>query len=300
MSPIEKRDHIDAFAVGVMLFLTFSWGLNSVASKISNTGFNPVLVSLLRSGIACVIVYLWCRLRGIPVFNRDGTLWGGLLTGFFFGAEFICVFIGFDYTSVGRGSLMLNAMPFWVLIGAHFLLGERLTPVKIVGVILAFAGVYLIFSDRLSSPGPDAWIGDLLMVLGGIFWAATSLAIKGTKLGGASAEKVLLYQLAVSVVMTAPLLPFVGPLIRDLNGMAIASLLFQAIFVVAFTYLVWFWLMRHYPIAGLSTFAFLTPAFSVLLGGLLLGEPLTWKIALSLFLIACGLLVVNRPARTPG
>ena len=70
--------------------------------------------------------------------------------------------------------------------------------------------------------------------------------------------------------------------------------------MVAFTYLVWFWLMRRYPAAGLASFAFLTPAFSVLLGGVLLDEPLTWKIGLALALIAGGLIIVNRPARTPG
>ena len=58
--------------------------------------------------------------------------------------------------------------------------------------------------------------------------------------------------------------------------------------------------MRRYPAAGLATFAFLTPVFSVLLGGVLLGEPLTWKIGLALALIAGGLIVVNRPARAPG
>lgn len=293
----DRRDAVDAFAVGMMLFLTFSWGLNSVASKVANEGFNPVLVSVLRSTLAAVLVYLWCRLRGIPVFNRDGTLWPGLLAGFLFGAEFLCIFIGFDYTSVGRGSLMVNAMPFWVLIGAHFLLGERMTVTKVAGVLLAFAGVYLIFSDRLSAPGPDAWIGDVLMTTAGALWGATSLVIKSTRLNSASAEKLLLYQLAVSAVMTLPLLTFAGPLLRDVNALIVSALLFQAVFVVAFTYLLWFWLMRRYPASGLASFAFLTPAFSVLLGGLLLDEPLTLKIGAALLLIAAGLVVVNRPAR---
>lgn len=294
---LNHRHAVDAFAVAVMLFLTFSWGLNSVASKVANAGFNPVLVSVVRSALAAALVYLWCRARGIAVFERDGTLWPGLLAGFLFGAEFLCIFVGFDYTSVGRGSLMVNAMPFWVLIGAHFLLGERLTVTKVLGVLLAFAGVYLIFSDRLSAPGPDAWIGDVLMTLAGALWAATSLVIKSTRLNAAGAEKLLLYQLAVSAVMTAPLLAFAGPLLRDVTALAIGALLFQAVFVVAFTYLVWFWLMRRYPASGLASFAFLTPAFSVLLGGLLLGEPMTWNIGLALVLIASGLIIVNRPAK---
>jgi len=296
---LDRRDSVDAFAAAVMVALAFSWGLNSVAFKISNGGFNPILVSLMRSAIAAVLIYGWCLARSIPVFNRDGTLWPGLVCGFLFGAEFILVFIAFDYTSVGRASLMLNAMPFWVLLGAHFMLGERLTMVRAFGVLLAFGGVFLVFSDRLGSPGPDAWIGDLLAATGGILWAATSLVIKATKLNSASPEKLLLYQLAVSAAMTAPLLPFAGPLLRAVDVASIASVAFQAIYVVAFTYLVWFWLMRRYPASGLASFTFLTPAFSVLLGSLLLGEMLTMNVGLALALIAAGLIVVNRPVRMP-
>lgn len=298
--PSGRRDAVDAFAVGVMLFLTFSWGLNSVAFKLSLKGFDPLAVMLLRSAMAAVLVYLWCVVRKVPLWQRDGTLWPGIFAGLLFGAEFICVFIAFDYTSVGRGSLLLNAMPFWMLVGAHFLLGERLTPRKIFGVLLAFAGVYLIFSDRLGSPGPDAWIGDVLALIGGALWAATSLVIKATKLNSTGPEKILLYQLVVSAIMTAPLLFIAGPLVRQPDAVSVGALLFQAIFIVAFTYLVWFWLMRRYPASGLSTFAFLTPAFSVLLAGLLLDEQLTWNIAVALTLIAAGLTIVNRPKRVPG
>ncbi len=104
------------------------------------------------------------------------------LAGFLFGAEFLCIFFAFDYTSLGRGSLMINTMPFWVLIGAHFLLGERMSVAKVIGVVLAFAGVFVIFSDKLGAPGPDAWIGDLLTLSAGMLWAATSLVIKGSRL----------------------------------------------------------------------------------------------------------------------
>ena len=84
---------------------------------------------------------------------------------------------------------------------------------------------------------------------------------------------------------------------RDVTLVPIAALLFQAIYVVAVTYVLWFWLMRRYPAAGLSSFAFLTPVFGVLCGGLLLDEPLSIRIFLALALIGAGLIIVNRPQR---
>lgn len=102
------------------------------------------------------------------------------------------------------------------------------------------------------------------------------------------------------MVMVLPLLPVAGPAIRDLTMLATGALIFQGIVIVAFTYLLWFWLVRHYPAAGLSSFAFLTPAFGVLLGGFLLDEPLSGRIFAALALIAIGLVIVNRPAARKG
>lgn len=294
---LDRRSAVDAAAVAVMVWLTFSWGLNGVAAKLSNTGYDPIFVSIVRSAIAAVLVFLWCRFRGIPLFTKDGTLLPGLVAGLLFGCEFILIFIGLDYTSVARSSLLVNSMPFWVLIGAHFLLGEHMSARKWFGLVLAFLGVVLVFSDKLSLPTPDAIKGDIMSLGAGICWALTVLVIKRSTLQTASAEKLLLYQLAVSAVLTAPLLAFAGPPVRDGNLLATGALVFQAVYVVAFTYVVWFWLMRRYPAAGLSSFAFLTPAFSVLCGAIFLNEPLSMRIFAALALISAGLIIVNRPTR---
>lgn len=294
---LDRRDAVDTAAVAFMLVLTFSWGLNGVAAKLTNAGYNPILLNVARSAIACVLVFLWCRFRGIRLFEKDGTLVGGILAGLLFGAEFCLVFVGLEYTTVARNSLLVNTMPFWVLIGAHFWLGERMTLQKWAGLMLAFCGVIVIFSDRLGSNGQSTLFGDLLSLAAGLFWALTTLTIKRSKLRTASAEKVLLYQLVVSAIMAIPLVSLAGPALRDVTPLATGALLFQAVYVVTITYLVWFWLMRRYPAAGLSSFAFLSPAFSVICGWLILGEPLTWRIFLALALIAVGLSVVNRPRR---
>lgn len=295
--PETERPALDAFAVAMMVMLTFSWGLNQVAIKVSNVGYNPVFTVVVRSALAGLLVFLWCRWRAIPLFRRDGTLLPGIAVGALFGLEFVLMFVGLDYTSAARSALMINTMPFWVLIGGHFLLGERFTLVKLAGLAVAFSGVALIFSDELSLPGPQAIVGDMLCLAAGVLWAAITLIVKATRLSQASAEKTLLYQLAVSALVVAPFVPFAGPALRDVTAIATASVVFQAAYVVAFTFVLWFWLMRRYPASGLSSFAFLTPAFGVILGGLLLGEPLSPRIFAALALIAVGLLLVNRPVR---
>jgi len=296
VSSLDRRDAVDVLAVLTMLVLTLSWGLNGVAAKLSNLGYDPVFLALARSLIGGVLVLFWCAFRGIRLLQPDGSLWLGLLVGFLFGLEFLLIFVGLDHTSVARNVLLVNTMPFWMLLGAHFLLGEYMSARKWAGLLLAFGGLVLVFSDKLSLPGPDAIKGDLMSLAAGVIWAATNIVIKGSRLTRISPEKLLLYQLAVATVLSAAVLPFSGPPLRDVSLIASLALLFQAVYIVAFTFVLWFWLMRRYPAAGLASFTFLTPAFGVLFSGLLLGEPLSTRLFVALGLIAAGLIIVNRSA----
>ncbi|MFK4823789.1 DMT family transporter [Paenochrobactrum sp. BZR 588] len=288
----------DGMALALVLFLMFTWGLNQVAIKVGNQGFNPMLMASARSVLGGGLVFLWCQYKKIPLFNLDGTFWPGILAGLLFGSEFVLIFMAMDYTNVGRVTLMMNMMPFWVAIGSHFLLSERMSLQAVIGMLIAFAGVFLVFSDRVSSVGAYAYIGDLMALAGGIMWGMTNIVIKRSSLTRAAPEKVLLYQLAVASIVPLPFMTLSGSLMRSPDMWSIIAFLFQSVFVVAFTYPLWFWMLRRYPVSKLSNFAFLTPAFGVLMSGILLGEALGWKIFAALILIALGLIIINRPVRT--
>jgi drug/metabolite transporter (DMT)-like permease len=297
---LQVRNHrMDQFAILMMIFLTMVWGLNVVAGKVAVAGFHPVFLSFLRAVLAMVAVYVWCRYRKIRIFERDGSLWSGCLVGLLFGVEFLLIYWGLDLTSASRANLMINTMPLFTLIGAHYILKERVSWLKFFAMIVAFIGVFFVFFDKLSMPGPNAVLGDLLCILGGAAWAATALAIRATKVGTVAPEKVLLYQLAGAAIVALPFLPPATELLREPNVAEWAALAFQAFFVVAFTYVLWFWLMAKYPLTGLSAFTFLSPVFGVLAGWLLLGDPLTQNVIYGTALIVAGLVVINTRFRKP-
>jgi drug/metabolite transporter (DMT)-like permease len=299
---MDRRSSVDAAAAVIMVGLTFSWGLNYVAAKISYAGYDPVFLSIARSVIGGLCVFGWCRWRHIALFTSDKTLVAGILAGALFGLEFLFLYVGLEHTTVVRNTLLVNTMPFWMLVGGHFLLDESITARKLVGILLAFAGLVAVFSDKLSANRGETLSGDLLSLGAGILWAVTNIVIKRSKLVEASAEKLLLYQLAGAAAVGILVMPFAGPPVRSFTLLPTLALLFQAVYVVAFTYVLWFWLLRRYPASGLSSFTFLSPVFGVLCGAVFLNEPLTVRIFLALGLIAAGLIIVNRPARkqSPG
>ena len=296
-APLAAASRLDPGAAGLLTLLCAAWGLNQVAIKVANAGFAPVFQAGLRSLLGAGIVLAWVMLRGIRLHERDGTLLPGLVAGALFGVEFLLIFVALDYTTVSRAILFIYTMPFLVALGAHLLLpGERLTRLRLAGLALAFLGVVLVFTDGLSLPSRTALIGDALCLAAAALWAATTLVIKATALRHARAEKTLLYQLGVSAALLLPLSPAFGPLLRESDLLSTAAFAYQVVLVAGVSYVAWFWMVRRYPASTLSAFTFLTPVFGVAFGGLLLDEPLSARLLVSLVLIAIGIALVNRPA----
>ncbi len=303
----ERKTRLDVAAVGLLVACCFLWGLNQVAAKVAMAEVPPLWQAAMRSVGGTLLVGLWAKWRGIALFRPDATLPGGLLAGSLFAAEFICIFTGLQYTSASRMAVFIYLSPFIVAIGMPFLSrSERLSPRQVGGLLLAFAAVASAFAEGFTRPaaGEHQLFGDALGVLAGVLWGGTTLAIRGTRLAAASAEKTLLYQLAVSgVLLTACALATGAPWPRSVSPWVGASLFFQIVVVTSISYVVWFWLIRTYPATQLASFTLLTPVFGLLTGVLLLAEPVTARLVGALAGVAVGILLVNwpkPPARASG
>ncbi|MEO8310824.1 MAG: DMT family transporter [Caldimonas sp.] len=294
----ERKSHLDTVAIAALVLCCFLWGLNQVAAKAALPEIPALWQAALRSSGAAVLVWIWARWRGIALFARDGTLAGGLLAGALFAAEFFCIFIGLQFTTASRMVVFIYIAPFFVALGMPLIApAERLGPLQSAGLVLAFAGVAWAFAEGFSRPaaGPMQWLGDGLGVLAGALWGATTLAIRATALGQASAEKTLLYQLAISGLLLLVAAAFgAAPLPHRLSALAWSSLAFQTVIVSFASYLMWFWLIRHYPATRLSSFTMLTPVFGLVLGAVLLAEPVTARLLIALATVAGGIFLVNR------
>lgn len=294
---MTSKSHLDRLAIVLMIVLCTIWGVQQVVIKLANAGISPMLQAGLRSVGATVLVFAWAMTRGVKVFNADRSLRPGLVAGLLFGVEFALIYWALEYTTASRGVIFLYTAPFFVALGAVWLLPhESMRRAQWVGMALAFSGIVVLFGENLLHPAGRAWVGDLMMLVAAMLWAATTLTVKVTALGRAAPEKVLLYQLAVSAL----LLPVLSVLFGEAGVFAPtplvwASLAFQTVMVAAISYVTWFWLIRHYPATRLSSFSFLTPVLGVIAGGVLLDEPLTPAVFAALALVGAGIWIANRP-----
>lgn len=294
---MQRRDTVDATAIGIMVLLCALWGVQQVTIKQAMAeGLAPVAQAGLRSAGAAICVAGWIGWRERPgaffsMVRRGGARWPGLMIGLIFAAEFLALYPGLRLTSASRGVVFLYTAPFFTAIGAHlFLPAERLRTRQMLGLGIAFGGVALAFAQGLAGGGN--LLGDLLCGLSAVAWGATTVLVKANRaLRLIPASHLLLYQLAGS----APFLLGVAWLHGDFAQIGVAStlgwaLLFYQTVIVAFaSYLTWFWLVTIYPATVIAGFTFLTPLFGILAGALLLGEPLSALLFVGLAAIVLGM-----------
>ena len=295
-----RRSHLDVTAFATLLVLCLSWGLNQVAAKIAMPAFPPLLQVGLRSAGAFVLVIAWCAASGRgELTKRDRTLVWGMLAGAMFAAEFALIFLGLQWTEASRAALFVYTAPFFVALGASWLLPEeRFRPIQWLGLALSFAGVSIALGVSPSAPSSKGLLGDALVLGGGALWGATTLLIKASRLRSTAPEKVLLYQLGVSAVAALAVSYISGEGHGPLSSMAVASMIFQTVWVAGVTYVAWFWLVSNYPASPLQAATSMTPLFGIVCAFLILGEPITLSFGLAAVLVVGGLLLVNKRKAT--
>ncbi|MFC5521868.1 DMT family transporter [Polaromonas jejuensis] len=294
-----RKDHLDTLAISLLLGCCLFWGLQQVLIKLTLPEIPPLFQASLRLVGATALLWLWCLWRGIPLFERDGSLPAGLLAGALFTIEFLCIYIGMQYTSASRLTVFLYTSPFWVAVLTPFWVrSERLRGPQWLGLLCAFVAVAFALREGLAGGQAVTARGDLLALVAGMFWGLTTVVIRATGLSKLSAEKLLFYQLAVSALVAPVLSLGLGEVWRwQFSAFAITSLALQTVVGAFVSYLTWMWLLGRYPVTKVSVFVFFTPLFALLLGALWLRESVTPGLLAALATVALGIVMVNRKPR---
>ncbi len=287
---------LDAFAAALTFALCVVWGFNQVVAKAVLVDVGAIAQTGIRSAIGVVCVAAYALATGRRVFRRDGTEAAGALAGLLFTVEFIALYESLRWTTAARATVFIYAAPFFVALGAAFVLkGEEPRPIDWLGLLLAFVGVAVGLVGGGSGGG---LAGDALALLAAAAWAATTILIKATSLRTIDPAKVLLYQI-VAAALLAPVAAWAlgEPAPLHVSATTVTILVWQGVVVVGVTYPLWFWLLTRHPAAQLSAFTFVTPLVGVFAGWLVFGEAVTQSFAAAIALVIAGLALVNWPRR---
>ncbi|HJH24723.1 MAG TPA: DMT family transporter [Paenalcaligenes hominis] len=294
----HQRQRLTPQATSLMVLLCFVWALAQVGLKYTAHDMAATLQIAVRSIGGAVLTWGFVRWRGQRLFTMAGAWRPGVVVGALFAGEFFFVGEALRYTSASHVSIFLYTAPIFAALGLHFFTpDERLQPLQWLGVLLAFVGVTISFLGRdtltMSGASLHGLLGDGLALLGGLFWGATTVVVRGTRLKNAPATETLFYQLLGAFVILLSGAYLTGQTGVNWSWSLIGNLIFQTIAVSFASLLVWFWLLRHYLASRLGVLSFMTPLFGVLLGVLLLNEHIERSFMVGAVCVVLGIILVN-------
>ncbi len=293
-APSSNTIPLSGFAV--LFLVCLLWGGSIPLIRLGEGGIPPLIMATARVVLVSFLLWVYARFTGKAVMLPRTYLWHGVLLGVIFSFTMFFLYLGLVFTSPDRGTIFYSTKPFWVAVGAHFLVDERLTPLKIVGLVVALTGVYFTFQGP-SHLAPDADMGNLMEVVGALFFAAMALLAKWLSNRGKFNPFQTLFPMllfSIPALLVLSLIMEMGSPIH-LNPMDLFSFGYQSLGAQFVGYLLWFWLISRYPVGQLASFTFLVPMIGVILSAFLFGEQPPQTVWLGLGLVSAGIVLVNWP-----
>ncbi|GFE93064.1 DMT family transporter [Acetobacter persici] len=294
---MNTRKPLDATATSLMVGLCFCFGLQQVALKAAAQDMAPILQISLRSGLAALLVVGLMLARRERLVQISRTWKPGLAVGVLFFLEYLFTGQSLRYTSASRSVVFLYTSPIFAALILHFMeASERMAPRQWAGILLAFCGIAVAFLGHQTVAGQGAdlsLLGDALALLAGASWGVTTVVIRMSSLATVPAKQTLLYQLAGACVLLFPMAALLHQTDFTVTPILLLSLGYQ-VFILSFVaFLLWFWLLRHYQASRIGVLSFMTPLFGVLLGAVLLHEPVEPGFVTGALLVVAGLVLVS-------
>ena len=294
-----SHENLSTSAVLSATALAFFFGANAVAIKISLSGLGELTTAGLRFGLAALVISCWTKLRRRKILVPKRQFLPLLKLSIIFLVQLSLLYVGLGKTNASRTTLIINFTPFITLILAHFFIpGDQLTKRKIMGMVLGFSGLVILFlkNDELAS---SLRRGDLMILVAAIIWAGNTVYTKHV-LEGIDPVTVTLYPM----IFSFPFFLIGGyfwdeKMISQLNPEIIGAFLYQAFVTASFGFVIWNAMIKRYGATSIHSFIFIMPITGVLLGVLLLGEPMTFNILTAVVLVAAGILIIHYKPQKP-
>jgi drug/metabolite transporter (DMT)-like permease len=270
--------------------LTLIWGMNWLAMKFALQRADPVSFNIQRTLLAIVVLFGAMLLRRVPLAPQSWIaiiVTGFLQTTLNFGSTTMAV----AYGAPGRVSVLVFTMPFWTLLLAWPVFGERVRGGQWLAVLLALVGLTLVVEpwNWHEEIKPRLWA-----VLSGFGWASGTIATKYFQ-----REKQLDMLNFIAWQMVAGIIPFLFvPLFRDApptrwDAAYIALLIYSGALCTAAGFLIWVAVLRVLPAGTAALNMLAIPAIALVSSMLVLGERLSVNDWLGIACIAGGLLTIS-------
>jgi drug/metabolite transporter (DMT)-like permease len=281
--------------ISVYAMLCFIWGSTWLTIRIGLESLTPIFSAGIRFSVASIFIIILMRIKGVRMQWDKISVRLYLIMGFFsFVIPFGLVYWAEQFVPSGMASVLFAVFPFFVAIFSYISIpNESIDRFKIIGIILGFMGIVIIFSKSLGGDITDYLLGMIAIVLSGIMQASIAVTIKkhGHHLHPLSMNFVPMVIAGISMLVLG--LAFENISSNVYGRDAILSILYLAFFGSVVTFTSYYWLLKRINLVILSLIAFITPIVALLLGFLLYDEQLSARHFIGSTFVLMGVLAAN-------
>jgi drug/metabolite transporter (DMT)-like permease len=301
----NEKELVDIKKIAAFIVIYFVWGSTYLAIRLAIETVPPFIMMGTRFFIAGIIIYSWCYYRS--KIKPDKTDWKrACVTGLFMiFCGYACLVWAQQYISSGLAAVLVATLPIWMVI-LDWIQTKNGHPNKftLIGICIGITGVALLYGiDKEVLIRPARFDGLVILssvaiTVGSIMWAAGSIYIKGIKT-------------SISVIYFAGLQLLIGGFLLIIFGLlqgewqlisfvkisllSIISLCYLIVMGSLVAYSSYIWLLKVSTPTKVGTYAFFNPLIAVILGCILLNEPITIRMAIGSFFILISIFFITQP-----
>jgi drug/metabolite transporter (DMT)-like permease len=286
-----------ALTWAVLALLIFIWSTTWAVIRVGLQGLPPFTGMALRFALASAVSFALAPVFGVRLGRQpiERRLWWSN-TFLNFSIPYGILYWAEQWLPSGLAAVIFATMPLLTALMAHFLLpAERLTARRILGALVGFSGIALLYSgDFQALGGSQVAKAAALMLLAPLGAAMANVSVKRWG-GGIHPISLTAVPMGLSAVLMGALSRLTEsgrPVI--FNTSTVLSLLYLALIGSALPFSLYFWLLKRQSATGMSLINYATPVLAVAIGAAFLGEPITLRIVLSSALVLIGVAVAVR------
>lgn len=282
--------------LGLLVFLASLWGPSFLFIKVAVEDVPPLTLALVRVTIGALFLLLVVRLqrKSLP---RNRRVWRSLaFVALMHNAlPFVLFGWGEQYIDSALASILNGTTPLFTIVLAHFFVaGGRMTAPKVVGVLVGFAGLFVLAIPALLG-GLQATAAGILAVTAASASYGVAIVYTRNHLRGLPPPTAPAAQLLLATLYLAPLSALIDQpwQLPAPSPAALGSLLALGLLGTGLAFVVYYRLLETADPTYVSMVTYVIPVFGVILGVVILGERLTWYTLAGFALILLGVLTVN-------
>ncbi len=277
---------------GAFALVTFVWGTTWGVIRIGlDAGIPPFAGVSLRFALASAVLLLLAPFLGDRIHRSRRVLGLWLMNASLnFCIPYGVVHWGEQWVPSGLAAVLFATYPLMLALMAHAILpAERLRGGSLMGILVGFGGVAVIFSEDLASlGGPGVALAAVVILAAPLTSSVTSVVIKRWGQGVHPFSLTAVPMGLTAGVMGAVSLAAEPVRAIPVNATTVGTLIYLGIFGSALTFTLYFWMLSHMPATRLSLMTYIIPVVAVLVGTVFLDEPFTPRILAGSVLVLAG------------